>query len=492
MRNIVIVLILCPLLGFGQITSKSALAAFRGDRDYIGAFIPETLDVVRIANHRLGADVSVDYNTDAYLTQIEMLYAEAAHFKYNLGFTIFDNTTFVSTATTAQRDSLKNGQRADWSVYFNLESWNEIDTSTLRTLINSVKTPLSGYGNLVAASYSSGDTSGVARLIEMKAFLGGRLAQSGSPTATDFNSFYGFDVESGDTLGEILVGDGSVHDIGFTMRRRIVSRFNNTGGWTFGDSTATASNATSAAGLLGRAINKAGFYMNFTHFHDLYAPSTTDYRNSYFGFLKKQRDTLDARGAFAFSGGYGDIFEYTFAKTLVDTFYLVKGENGYRIDITYQSNSTINEALISVPVSYQIVLTGTELQGEDISCDGCTGIRKINTDTFALDIPISESSVSIATTASPDYYDFELPELLSAAYNSGTGVLTITSDKPVRASVFHGTRNGTGPWDIWGALRTTSFSTTHAVNISGIVANDLYIGLITEEKQSILSNVYRF
>lgn len=324
--------------------------------------------------------------------------------------------------------------------------------------------------------------------------LGGRNSFTDIPTTakTSLADFYGLDY-----LGGNLGNNGGTYNAAYTHSRRSIARFNNDGGWGSGDSTAMLTAIDSAASIFASIISRNGFFNNFTHYHGLYQSGSIERRSTYHAFLAKQRQKLTDASALAYSESYGAILEYSWARRLVSGVTTTDGGTSLTVAVSYADITEINRNLISVPVTISLNTAGTSLASQEIACSGCVGIRKIATSTFALDVTIpsnlATSTLTITPTASPSYYDFTLPSVVSATYSAPN--LTVTTNIPTRLSVFYGPRNGLGPWDVDDALRSgLTYTTSHVINISAITpgSKDIYLGLITQANQSALSSVQRY
>jgi len=477
---------------FAQV-SQAAIASLKGTRDHGGK---STTGIAEKAPHRHNADFSWNSNTDNYYSEEKLKFAEAAHFKYNFGGNIFINPPLGNgNELPSDRQGILDGGRWDISIYFNLNDWTTNDTADLRTQIQEIKDSLS-LTNISAISYRGGDDEGARdSLVWLKQFLGGRNSTANIPTDTPTSLYNFYGIVEGDTLGNLINPD-TAWNVFRIISQASTSRFVNGDGWVENDSASTAANAITSATFMLETAQKRGFYRNFTHLHTLFETGVKDWRNGYFGFLKNHRDSISSNNYFEYSAGYEEIIEYAYARDLISNTSTSDIGDGIRLSLDFTNNEDIDPSLIETPVSIVITTVGTNLEGNEIICTGCEGIRKIATDSFALDLKIpsdlSQKTVDISHHESGVYYDFTKPAITSATLD-GTD-LNVTTDKATIVTAFYGNRNGED-WEIEGTFRSGStYQTSHTIDLSAITptAKDIRIGVITKEKQSILSSPYRF
>lgn len=485
-------------------TTKIGLGAFRGDRNALihnmTIDLPDSL--ISKEPFRYGAHFAINFNDDLLLPDNEdFLFGEAAHFKANLGLTLFDNVVSSPSTTHHQRKQIFDRGRVESGIYFPTELWSAGDgLAALSTLVQTTRDSISPYGPTSCLSYRSGTTSYVDSLQEIKAFIGGRNSVVGDTLGVGFNSEYG--ESDGLQLGKnysIGFGSGAAtpnYDYDFFTSRKSISRFQNAGGWPFQADQSTIIPHMQI--LVDSAIAHRGFYNNFTHLHDLWTSGGTDYRSTYFEMLDSIRSTIDVNGVMAFSGGYCSIVDYSIVRESTDSIRWQKRNDDEILINAYFSNPyDIDTSLIEgMAISIRVLLTGTSLVGSELSpSTNILGIRKVATDIFIVDVAYDGSSSvqGVVNVGSGSYYEFTAPTISTATHTSG--MLTVTSSQPAKVVVFYGDRTGSGPWDIYDSINSTgSFTTSHNIDVSGLPATgkDIYIGLINSSGKSSLSNVYRF
>lgn len=478
---------------FSQV-GRSAFRSFQNEFDHNGKAINVN---AKIASHRYGADASFSSNTDNYKHDSLFHFIEALHFKYDIGGQIFMNPTILSGAgvdTPTDRERIKNSGRVDFGIYLNLNDWINGDTATLRSTITEIKDSLNHVDNNISTiSYRGGDTAGYDSLVWLKEFVGGRTSLTNTPSdnVSDFENFYG--INGTDTLGNINNFTG--WDIDGSMTNKNCFRLFNGDGWIEGDSLSTLANVDTAIARIKDAINKGGHSDNFTHFHTL--RQSSNWGNGMDGFLKKLRDTIDANNKFLFTDSYESIIEYAWSRELIDSVWTTDKGDGLILNTTFQDITTIDRNLVKSPYTITLNTAGSNLEGKNLSCSDCVGIRQISSDSIALDISIpsdlSQKTVNIDFAASSDYYNFSIPTIQSVTFNGG--IVSVTTNMPTRATVFYANRNSAGPWEInSNIVSDDGLTTNHTINISAIdeSTKDLYIGVISKEKKSTLSNAYKF
>ena len=419
------------------------------------------------AAHRYGADLSFDNNTDTYANALRI---EAPSFEYNIGGTIFYGKMQgdILDDVLLFPHPLSPGRYVYTSADAAAEIWS--DTNDLNQ----------GY-NIAAISYRNGTTTYAATNATQEVYLTGRTSSSGDATSADsIPSYYGEDWE-GNTLG--LIGNSfSNWTFGNSCLTYSSSRWLNSTEDQWGISSATPDAYTlKVKNALLDAIESKGFYRNFTHAH-FSGMSIADYEQ----LLGMVRSVFDSVGVFAFMGGYQAIGDYAAMRQMAiaaNNFKVDFRENDIYIrcdiDTTNWPFHLVYEKVLSIPVN----ISGSALAGQDITCTGCAGIRKIDNDNFVIDLLWSadtERAVSIITgTLSPGYYDFTLPTA-SVALDGTTA--TVTCDD---CTVIQYSSTSTSEQDINGVLyRAVAFSDTHVFEVSP--GTNYFLGVKSRTKQLAL------
>ena len=251
--------------------------------------------------------------------------------------------------------------------------------------------------------------------------------------------------------------------------------------------------------LLMETISNGGWFNDFTHWH------TTD-ADDLGVFFAGQRRVIGENDVF--TGGYGECMQHLFLRDSVKSISIYW--EGLVCVIDVQENELPKElplSVFSIPLSVQVDLTGTALEGKDIYSAESPGIKKLDDDLYSVDVPFNEEEgfqiVKIATTDTPDYLDFQLPNIVSIRTNSN--VLTVVTNKPTRLALFW-TPNGDPEYEVRILCRCNNLSAEHLIDfndpsvlnyggdmtLGNLMNGNIYIGAITETKQSILSDAYHF
>ena len=96
------------------------------------------------------------------------------------------------------------------------------------------------------------------------------------------------------------------------------------------------------------------------------------------------------------------------------------------------------------------------------------------------------STIRLKATDTPNYATRELPKIKSATLK-GT-VLNVETDIPTKLAIFTTDTNA----ELYTASvvgRSNAFNTTHSINIGDTTNKDVYIGVNSKTKQSILQKV---
>lgn len=237
---------------------------------------------------------------------------------------------------------------------------------------------------------------------------------------------------------------------------------------------------------LQNAIANGGWYTDFTHWHT--SPDTE--MEEYF---TNQRNTIGASNVVTLD--FGEALEHKFLRDMVRRIGLVTKDNAVAIITDVKDSEGLPLITINTDLSVDVDLTGTVLEGKEIKGFGDKGIKKVSTNHFIVEVPYSKRdgfySVVLQETATPKYLDFELPYIISAVKNGNK--LTVTTDKPTNLVLFK-TVLGGALYMSTVLKRDNTMSTKHEIDVTGVdfTGIDIYIGVITETKQSILSTKYNF
>ncbi|MCE5252060.1 T9SS type A sorting domain-containing protein [bacterium] len=251
--------------------------------------------------------------------------------------------------------------------------------------------------------------------------------------------------------------------------------------------------------VLEKTLENHGWYNDFTHWHDTC-------KDDLEVFFASQRFAIG--DAFVFTGGYGECMQHRFLRDSVDNI-TTRWEGNTCIIEVHESNwiGGLPIEVFSIPLSVQVDLSGTALAGNDITSNDSPGIRKIAPNLFSVDVPFTAQGnflpVHIAPTTTPHYLDFVRPNFLSIT--AADRILTVETDKPVRLALFW-TKRDEPEYETVILCRCNDLATKHVIDFNDtalltyggkrswtdVETGDIYIGAITETKQSTLSNVYHY
>lgn len=135
---------------------------------------------------------------------------------------------------------------------------------------------------------------------------------------------------------------------------------------------------------------------------------------------------------------------------------------------------------IKQPLSVKIDLSGTPFEGKEITSN-VSKIINLGSNQYIVDIPfiVAENGfkeVIISETTTPNYKNLNKPQVLS--FENGV----ITTDLPCRAILYDGDFNES----MTRSQRVLELKTSHSFTLS---SNSKYIGLITEDGQSVLYTI---
>lgn len=470
------------------------------------------LDLVEVSftPHRYGFDVSFDSNTDFYFGD-KFHGMEAAHFATNLGGTLFSEATLGSSVSL-----VADGGRMGVEAYLYTDRWKNYQSipdyqPTVWTAAGAAEFSTAATGSSKATRYpdhgqemytaSAGDYGyngsvfGTSNGSEARDLIDHQVVNTyGNPTSfslsngaedivpmvVEGNMALSIRNSSTSLTTSSLISDytlASLQNRGSTIR---FANYNLGGSiWGSRDTPITAQNLNDVESAFASVVSSGGFFSNFSHFHWIYdfEDQTEDYKD----MLQRVRDYADANSVDVYSGGYGGISEH---QALVEKCSVIGYRSGGNVFISVTPQSAIPYLeYFATPVTVKY----TDKDGwAGAGCNGCSGIRKDGID-YYVDVP-ANTSVELFDDPAAIYYDFTSPTLSSSSTSGG--VLSITSNQPVKASVFYVSTGQSVYGTTFEPIRSTSLSTSHSIDISAIPAGtDIYVGLINETGASSLTLV---
>ena len=401
---------------------------------------PETIKEVTPTKHKYGADVTISFHTDTYKPTIDGhgYDFEINSFKHNFRGTILLNHETDSVYEAQIKDVLKTGI-FDVGTYFRATKPLEPQTEWLYNLLG--KTP-------AYWSYANGirDNDDFA----LKNSLVTRLS-SVSDTIYDFDERLGHKTSS--------LFNYNVRDI----------------------DTATAINNAKTA--LQQAISNNGWYNDFSHWH--WAEFYGD-KNQWEQLMSEFQTLLN--GTNYISLGSSEAIEYMWLRKQFKRGGIYQDGNDLVLLSEVTNNSDLPYSVIDSTLSVQIDLTGTILENKEITSS--VDILKVANNIFIIQVPYSKydgfRTVRLKETSTPKYLNFSKPTITSKKLTGND--LTVTTDKPTNVVVFT-TPNGAELYQASLAGRSNIMNTNHTISLSDVSGKDIYIGVITKEKQSILNKL---
>lgn len=344
---------------------------------------------------------------------------------------------------------------------------------------------------LTSFSYANGANDGARLLIPY--FFGGRNSERSN--SGDSLTAYGISRINGETLGLPITYDLSREN---RINRNSSTRaFGSVLDGTFPDYTSSISYAKTQ---VQNAIDNKGWFTDFFHWDDAIDYNMKDFYDPFFGGINNQIGSN-----FVWRCGYAEANEYLFFRDTIKR--VASFEKSGEINVIWELidvfkntdtngiNNKIDISKLNTSISFKINISETSLSGKDIEVLNAESIIKESVDNFIITYPCFPTDENfgffvIKTTLNPAYSDFGKPSILSATVNGE--LLTVNTDKPCNIVVWSTSRGG-DVLDSIEVVRSSNMSTQNILSLSTTEQNrDVYIGIITEEKQSILSSVYQF
>lgn len=399
-----------------------------------------------IMQHKYGAVATWSHCTDTYKPTVSghAMDAEINAFKYNLAMTALISPS-VDGYAGQFKDVLQTGR-----VRFGGYEWtgqaynsdNSIDTDAhIENEYNNIKNGLGYYPSF--ASYSYGRQT--FREIFKQYYLGVR------------NSNYG--------LANISYDIADTSSLPTTTRQ--------------GDMPGTRSEIMAQCNnALTNAIAESGWYTDFTHWHTVEDGELEE-------FLSNQRTTMGINNVITLD--FMTAIEYMKLRQTITKIVFFEA-NGKIYVTTEMPYIPVFRRDINTTISVEIDLAGTALADKEIKTN--YGAQKVANNKFIVEVPINDFCI-IEPEPVGDYLDFDLPNILSVTKESNS--ITVNTDKNTNVVLFI-VPAGAELYDATVESRSNLMSKAHNIDVSGVnLANsDIYFGVITKEKQSILSEKYNF
>jgi hypothetical protein len=235
-------------------------------------------------------------------------------------------------------------------------------------------------------------------------------------------------------------------------------------------------------------INK-GWFNNFIH-----------WQNANVGQLGHYFNLINNIYSNVWKCSYDEIVEYYWYRQLISSLTITNTTNSVIVTINKMTiPDYVDPLLLQTPISIVVDLSKSQLRNKSVVSSNCVGIKNLGSNKYVFDIPFEYDNF-IITPGNANYSNFNLPNIVYQNYSNG--VFNIKTDIPTRLAIYIVSRGGN--YDQCVPLyRDCNLSTNHKMDFNNslirnyytikslntIEISDLYVGIISSEKQSILSNV---
>ena len=401
---------------------------------------PKMLKEVIPTKHKYGADVTISFHTDTYRPNLEGhgYDFEINAFKHNFIGTILLN--------------------------------HETDKSNEKEILEVLETGVFDVGTYFRA------TKPLAPQIEWLYRLLGKVPAYWS---------YANGIRDNDEFAlqnSLVTRLSSVSDTNYDFVERLGHRTSSLFNYNVRDvDTPTAINNAKKA--LQESIDNKGWYNDFSHWHwaELYGD-----KDQFEQLMSEFKIILN--DANYISLGTSEAIEYMWLRKQFKRGGLYQDGNELVLLSDVINDNALPYGVIDSTLSVQVDLTGTILENKEITSNA--DILKVASNQFIVQVPYSKydgfRTVRIKESSTPKYLNFSKPTIVSKQLNSDT--LTVVTDRPTNIVVF------TTPTDaeLYQASlvsRSNIMNTNHIIKLPDVTSEDVYIGAITREKQSILNKL---
>lgn len=238
------------------------------------------------------------------------------------------------------------------------------------------------------------------------------------------------------------------------------------------------------------ALDLAGWFRIFIHFHSMQANGTLSYFDTlYNNFYQAVGD------AFVWKCSVGEAMEYMFLREITDR--VVANEINGKVFVTadlvdkfknletggYSQKLPLDR--LNIPLSVEIDLSNTALSGKAIKASSGK-VVSLGSNVYIVEIPFNhkEGFSGIVIEEGPDgIYNTSIPT--ASALDNGD-VLTVTSDMPTKCVLF-GVTEGGAEYNSLPAGRSNEFSLEHKFSIE--TGKNYRVGIISEFLQTDLITI---
>ncbi|TXK73954.1 hypothetical protein [Mesonia sp. HuA40] len=317
--------------------------------------------------------------------------------------------------------------------------------------------------NPSSLSYQNGKNECAPFMIDY--FLFGRNSNSTSPSA-DGRTAYGYDKNNSQFLG--------FPNQAFSR----LDRINQAATTRFWDN---GKNITHVESQVAKAILEGGWYNDFIHYHSAYSQGTFDTIENMYNAINTQIGS-----DLVWRCSYGEAAEYFFLREAIDL--VVANEKANKIRVFLKVLETFNFSFdkINTPISVEVDLTGTYLQGKEVKCAQGTVLKssanKVVITTRLKNLTNGVYSFVLEESAEDVSINLNVP---TATKSVNGDIVTITTDLPTKAVLF--SKNDATAYNYQVNERINEFSTEHIFDISNLTG--AVVGFITANEQSNLIQI---
>lgn len=322
-------------------------------------------------------------------------------------------------------------------------------------------------------SFRNGENGSQAQ--QLPFWLGGRVSSTGNPNTVDADTRYG------NNLGFPALPAARFDFIHYAN----TDRFSDYP--TFTQEQVDAYVRTQ----MQKTLANHGWYRSFAHWHTLKADGKMADLGRYLGIIREE-----AGSNFIWTCGNGEALEYMFLRELASRSTVQQNGNRLHVivDVVDKYKAVNNFGItnkvpliqFNTPLSVKVDLTGTVLAGKQVK-SSFSKVRNLGNNQYIVEVPYHSDEERFAVV--------ELLEGTGGAFNTarptGTalisnGVITVTTNMPVKVAVFAVTAGGS-EYNSLIYARSNELKSIHTIPV--ISGNDYRVGIISEFGQANLITV---
>ena len=249
--------------------------------------------------------------------------------------------------------------------------------------------------------------------------------------------------------------------------------------------------------IVTQTIGNGGWQNNFTHWHSAAETTKENIKlgsyNAYFGAISEAAG--NNRIHFC---NYGEASEYLLYRSCIDNIAAYKKGNRVAVAVSIKDvfadavlqetgvDAKLPQRRIFTPVSIEVDLTGTPLQGKNVKSNYGKVINAGNNKVI-VEIPFPAENdgimeVELYNNIFPDWLNIDKPTISNVVVNGQN--VTFTTDIPCYCTIFEKTDANT--ISKFGDRLISEYKTNHVVKIGNASGNTYSIGVCTETGQTAL------